>query len=495
MKGLLIGTDYIIEKETGEVKVLEINTNARAIARGKVLESYDFNPLFNFISSSNFTSVDVIHQSFNWDVADEIKTFCSSSGITFTRHLTNQNAITVPYIEDSDDKFILRMSYDTTAIVDEDYAKDKFKLARSIQGTSQTPKTLVVSSEVNVDEIASIPDFNYTGSSPNFIVKKRIPQYDKGAYPKCFKFETKAQLNNFTSSLGSDELLQEFIDCVETHENKRLIHRSVDVVYGTELTPIPLGSYKVTHIVEEDVWENTYNSGSWGELALKDRAKYITYYSSDSLSSRSYIYDTDQKVLMADGTYSTFESCSADDQVKALDLPGLDLEEQSYDVTDWTGSYSDTVISSSLVDTTVVSKRTSGIVNEYFSRITLDDSNTFEDIASTMLLIKSGSLVKFKTIAQSEVGDEIVMYNVSSSAVEIKTVTSIDTVWRENTTLGSMDVEPYDLFLPFVHNDYTLIQHNPCQQPQCGYNSCNPGIGGFQGNRACNTCFSSQCVK
>lgn len=494
MKGLLIGTDYIIEKETGEVKVLEVNTNARAIARGEVLNSYDFNPLFNFISSSNFTSVDVIHQSFNWDVASTIETFCSSSGITFTRHLTNQNSITVPYIEDSDDKFILRMSYDTTAIVDEDYAKDKFKLARSIQGTIQTPKTLVTSPEVNVDEITSLPDFNYSGSSPNFIVKKRIPQYDKGDYPKCFKFETKAQLNSFTSSLGSDELLQEFIDCEETHDGKRLIHRSIDIVYGSDLTPIPLGSYKVTHIVEEDVWENTYNSGSWGELALKDRAKYITYYSSDSLTSRSYIYAENQKVLMADGSMIPFESCSADDQVKALDLPGLDLEEQSYDVTDWTGSYSETVVSSSLVDTTVVSKRTSGVINEYFSRITLDDSNTFEDIASTMFLVKSGSLVKFKPIAQSEVGDEIVMYNVSSSAVEIKTVTGIETIWKENTILGSMDVEPYDLFLPFVHNDYTLVQHNPCIQPQCGYNSCNPSFG-FQGFIYCNTCYSSQCVK
>lgn len=494
MKGLLLGTDYIIDKNTGDVKVLEVNTNARAISKGDFLSNYDFTELFNFISSSNFTSVDVIHQSFNWDVASQIETFCSGSGITFTRHLTNHNSITVPYIEDADDKFILRMSYDTTAIIDEDYAKDKFKLARAIQGTANAPKTYIKSTDVNVDELASLPDFNYSGSSPNFIVKKRIPQYDKGEYPKCFKFENKTQLNNFTSSLGSDELLQEFIDCTNSDDNRRLIHRSIDIVYGSDLTPIPLGAYKVTHIVEEDIWENTYSSGSWGDLALKDRAKYVTYYNSDSLTSRSYIYDQNQKVLMGDGSFSTFASCSADDIVKALDLPGLDLDEQTYDITEWTGSYTETVTSASLVNTVVVTKHSSNATNEYFNHITLNDGNTFDDISSTTLLIKSGSEVKFKPIGQAEIGDEIVMYNVSSSNVEVKTITNINTIWKEDTVLGSMDVEPYDLFLPFVHNDYTIIQHNPCVQPQCGYNSCAP-FGQFQGNRSCNTCYSTQCIK
>jgi len=494
MKGLLIGTDYIIEKDTGEVKVLEVNTNARAAVKGNLINNYDYTQLFNFISSSNFTSVDVIYQSFNYEVVAEIETYCSGSGITFTKHLTNQNAITVPYIEDSSDKFILRMSYDTTAIIDEDYAKDKFNLARAIQGTASTPKTYISSSEVNVDEIASLSDFNYTGSSPNFIVKKRVPEYDKGVYPKCFKFENKSQLNNFTSSLGTDELLQEFIDCNNTDSNKRAIHRSLDVVYGSDLTPIPLAHYQVTHIVAEDIWANTYSSGSWGELALKDRAKYITYYNSDAINSRAYIYSEDQKVLLADGTFSTFASCSADDEVKALDLPGLDLDEQSYNIVDWTGSYTETVASASLVNTTVVAKHSSDAINDYFVRLTLDDSNTYEDIESTTMLIKSGSLVKFNTIARTQVNDVIVVYNTQTSAVETKTVTGIEIVWREDRVLGSMDVEPYDLFLPFVHNDYTLIQHNPCVQPQCALNGCSPW-GPFQGNRSCNTCYTTQCNK
>jgi hypothetical protein len=498
MKALLMATDYIVEKNTGKVKVLEVNTNARTFAKGDYINLYDFNPLFDLITQNQFKSVDVIHQTFNSDLVDKIEEFCNENSIEIYRHITNINSITVPYIEDSDDKLILRMSYDTTAIVDEDYAKDKFKLARSIQGTELTPKTYIKSTDINVDELSTLEDFTYNGDSPNFILKKRYPDYEKGEFPKCLKFENKQQLNDYTSSIGDDLLLQEFINSDNHTNNKRLIHRSVDIIYGSDLNTIPLGSYKITHIVPEDVWENTWSSGSWGELALKDRAKYITYYNTDSLLSRLYVYDEDQSVLMADGSIKTFSSVSEEDMVKSLHIPELPLDEElGYNINEWTGSYSEVVTNSQLTDTKVVTKFSSGAINDYFLKFTFDDGHSYEDITSTVALIRSGSLVKFISLDMAQVGNEFVMYNVSSSQVEIKTLTDIEIVWREEQVLGAMDVEPYDLFLPFVHNDYTLIQHNICRQPQCATNGCGPSSFPifFSGPRNCNNCTFFQCQK
>ena len=495
MKGLVLGTDYIVESGSGAVKVLEVNTNARAVARGKFIENYDFSALESFIVSSAFTKVHVIHQSFNTVVAQSIEAICTNNNVAYESHLVNQNAITVPYIEDSDDVFIIRMSYDTTAIVDEEYAKDKFNLGRANAGSAIGPKTYFSGSDgTTLDELTTLPAFTYSGDSPNFIVKKRIPAYDKKLFPACYKFENNSQLNDFiANSLGEDELIQEFINS-DLIDGKRHINRSINLVYGSDLTPINLGAYKVTHVVSEGIWSNSYSSGSWGKLDSKDRGKYITYYNSDDLRSRNYIFDESDLVLMADGSSLPFSSCSLGDSVKALDVPGLDLDDTNYDVETWTGSYSDTLVSSSLVDTSIIAKHSSPAINDYFMSVTLDDGNKWDDISSTMMLVKSGSNVVFKTIPNLEVGSEIVMYNVQADTVEVKAVTGLEVVFKEEQILGGMDVEPYDLFLPFVHNTYTLIQHNPCIQPQCGYNSCNPWSF-FQGNRSCNTCAWTQCVK
>lgn len=496
MKGLVIGTDYIVEQGTGNAKVLEINTNARAIARGPFIDNYDFTDLENYIVSASFSKVHVIHQTFNTPVAAEIQTICNNNSIEFESHIVNQNAITVPYIEDTDDVFIIRMSYDTTAIIDEDYAKDKFNLARAISSSAITPKTYFSSSDASLDELSSLPSFTYSGDAPNFIVKKRVPNYDKKFYPKCYKFENNSQLNDFISnSVGEDELIQEFVHS-ELIEGRRHINRSINLVYGGDLTPINLGAYKVTHVVSEDIWSNTYNSGSWGELALRDRGKYITYYNSDDLRARSYIFDETDNVLMADGSVRSFASCSVGDEVKALDLPGLDIDDSTYTADTWSGSYSETVVSSSIVDTTIVAKHSSPAINDYFMQITLNDGNVWDDVSSTLMLIKTGSNVVFRNVPDLEVGTEIVMYNATTNTVEVKTVSNLEVIFKDEQILGTMDVEPYDLFLPFVHNDYTILQHNPCQQPNCAYNTCNPGVGGFQGNRSCNQCsYAAQCLK
>lgn len=493
-----MATDYIVEKGTNQAKVLEVNTNARIFSRRDYMKMHDFNPLFDFILENQFTSVDVIHQIYNSDVVDVIEEFCDDNEITFQRHPTAINSITVPYIEDSDDKLILRMSYDTTAIVDEEYAKDKFKLARSIQGTELTPKTYIKSDDINVDELSNLEDFTYNGSSPNFILKKRYPDYEKAEFPKCLKFENKQQLTDYMNSIGDDVLLQEFINCNNHTNNKRLIHRSIDIVYGSELTTIPLGGYRVTNIVAEDIWENTWSNGTWGELALKDRGKYITYYLSDSLHSSNYVYDEDQSVLMADGSLKTFAEVSEEDMVKSLNIPELPLDEElGYNINVWTGSYSEVVTNSQLTDTKVVTKYSSGVINDYFLRLTFDDGNSYDDITSTNILIKSGSLVRFISLDMAVPGDEFLMYNVSESKVEIKTLTNIEVVWKEGETLGAIDVEPYDLFLPFVHNDYTLIQHNVCNQPRCRETGCATSFVPFffNGFFNCNNCTYTQCFK
>jgi len=129
MKAVLIATD-LIKNQNGELKVLETNTNSWTTHNFSL---YDFSALANFIETNNFNQVHLIVQNFNKTLSPKIKEVAESKNATFTEYLTSQDAVTVPYIEDSAEKLIIRLSYDTTAIVDDEYCRDKFKLQKLIR--------------------------------------------------------------------------------------------------------------------------------------------------------------------------------------------------------------------------------------------------------------------------------------------------------------------------------------------------------------------------
>ena len=124
MKAVLIATD-LIKNESGDIKVLETNTNAWATHNFSL---FDFSGLTNFIENNNFSEVHFIVQNFNRTLTPYIQQIAESKNATFTEYLVDNTAITVPYVEDSESKLIIRLSYDTTAVIDDDYCRDKYKL-------------------------------------------------------------------------------------------------------------------------------------------------------------------------------------------------------------------------------------------------------------------------------------------------------------------------------------------------------------------------------
>jgi len=131
MKATIIGSDLLQKDDT--VKFLEINTNTTIYNAGAELLDYD--PLFSVLNANNITEFHFI-----WTQGDSYKPMmepfkfkkilqekCLENNITFNEYVVPMNSVTVPYIEDAPNKFILRQSFDTTALVDETYCADKFE--------------------------------------------------------------------------------------------------------------------------------------------------------------------------------------------------------------------------------------------------------------------------------------------------------------------------------------------------------------------------------
>lgn len=462
MKAVLIATD-LIKNASGELKVLETNTNAWTTHNFSL---YDFNGLANFIQTNSFNEVHLIVQNFNKTLSPKIREVAESKGATFTEYLTSQDAVTVPYVEDGDNKLIIRLSYDTTAIIDDEYCRDKFKLQTLINAESYGIDSYVPEF---FDDFSSIEDFNYTDDKPNFIVKYRYPIYDREVYPKLYKIQNLTQLNEIKAGLPSETYIQRY-ELSELVDGRRNIIRSLDLLCGGNLDVVNIGSYHVLNQIPESIWENTFDET--GLLAKKDRPKYITHTATHIDSNFDYVFDADQDVLMADGTRKTFDNLVIGDSVKALHIPGLDLDETTYDLSTWTGSWDEFIGGASVVSTSVTAIRKSNPVSTLFIRLGLDDGTIWDDLKATPILIKDENVIRWTLFNDLSIGSTLCIFNAETEQVNYKMVQSIEIIFKEAQILGTIDVEPVDLYLPLVGENISILQHNLCRA-WCPSNKCN----------------------
>ena len=174
------------------------------------------------------------------------------------------------------------------------------------------------------------------------------------------------------------------------------------------------------------------------------------------------------------------------DSVKTVHIHGLDLDETTYKMNTWVGNYNDFTSNIYLKETQVASIHTSPQISQLFLRVTLNDGITqWDELEDSPILVKVGDTIMFKDFGALQIGDSIVTFNFETNLPEIKTIQSIDVVFKEDQILGSLDVEPDDVYMPLVSQYITLIQHNQCNKGCRGSNCANAYY--------CGDCSPFQC--
>ena len=278
MKATIIGSDLL--QSNGSVKFLEINTNTTIYNEGADLLDYD--SLFTML---NDNEINEFH--FIWTELDSYKPLteqfrfkkileekCQENNISFSEYVVPVNSVTVPYIEDASNKFILRQSFDTTALVDETYCADKFEFFSLMSGTTYVPKTYFTSDLLTLDTLDEV-DFNVT-DVPNLLVKPRNPGYNSLTYPALYRASSSTELATLKSELTTSDLVQEFIFSEDNLVNGRYsVIRSIDIIYGPELDVIHMGGYTQSAMIPLSFASDEFVTGT-NKLNQKSRYKYIT---------------------------------------------------------------------------------------------------------------------------------------------------------------------------------------------------------------------------
>lgn len=478
MKGTIIGSDLLEYNDS--VKFLEINTNTTIYNEGA--DYLDYDALFNVLNENGITEFHFIWtetQSYTplnagFRFKKILEENCLANGITFQDYAVPLNSVTVPYIEDASNKFILRQSFDTTALVDETYCADKFEFFSLMSGSNYIPKTFFTSETLSLNTLDNV-DYTVT-ETPNTLVKPRYPSYDGLEYPKLYRVSDSTELSTITNELESNALVQEFIFSEDNLiEGRYSVIRSIDIIYGTNLDVINLGGYRQSTIIPLSFTNDEFLPGT-NKLNQKSRYKYITKPLGD-FARTEYHTDDDSVILKNDGTLADVDTIQLNEYIRSIDYVDFNdnhaasFEENKIDVFGWDSTLVQD--NQTLIQTgSALQSITSASVDTIYVRITLEDGRTWTDAPSAKYYIEeSGSLsTKFEKVNNMYIGDKLVVTDSNTNELTTVTIAGLE-MEHAQKVIYNLDFEPSDLFLvDFGDGDFGVM-HNSCWCPwnYCGY--------------------------
>lgn len=480
MKGIILGSDLL--EYNNDVKILEINTNTTIYNKGAELLDYD--GLFEMLEQNNISEFHFIYTERdshspnyeNYKFKEKLEEKCDENNISFYEYIVPFNSVTVPYIEDTNDKFILRQAYDTTALVDDTYCADKFGFFELMSGSQYIPKTYFSSSELSMDTLDSVVFEN--NDIPNIVIKSKIPNYDTTLFPAIYSLESQSQLDSLKSSNSSEYLVQEFIYSEDNLvDNKYSIIRSIDIIYGSDLNIVNLGGYRQSTVIPIDFFEDEYDENR--KLIQKSRQKYITKEVGINQKIDSYHTDIDSDIINSTGSLVNVSSLQIGDFIRSIDFidynnnHGANFEEGKIDVVGWSGSLAKS--NESLIQvSSSLQTITSSSIDTIYIRITTADGKSWVDSPScTYYIEESGSIsTRWEKLNQMYIGDKLVITDKDTQQLTTLEITNLQMEHAQMTIYG-LDFEPSDLFLVDIGDGDFSVMHNACWCPWsfCG-NSC-----------------------
>jgi hypothetical protein len=439
MKSVLLGIDFL--NLDGQLKFLELNTDV--YIPNVSYNSFDFNALETYLTANAFSKFRIIYkiEYTASEFIDRLSSICNSNNITFEPVPVAIDSITIPFFEDLETEFTLRISYDITAVIDDVYCRDKKELLSLIFNNNQTdliPKTYFQKDGTTFDNVSNLID---NGIHPNLIIKKSLPDFDKINTPKFHKLTTEVELSDVKAAMDVDlHIAQEFqFNSNNLYNGKIRDHiRYWLILCSDTTTTIDFGGYISANALPLN---SEYVSYSGSVLNNDSR---ILYFSNASRAGVG-IPSTYETIKIVDGqeVTTTLGLIELGDVVKAITLPGLSDTSNTQGAMDWvyTGSYNDITYT-----TASVVVKMNEIVDEWFIKVNYDiagESNyMLVNLVELVLTCDvDGNNLTFKAASDLTSDDHIVVSNTI--------IANVNSIAYEKFTgaVIKLNIEPADVFM------------------------------------------------
>jgi len=467
MRTVLIGSDFMYDKD-GNLKPIEINTAVGWDSPTQKVEDdidcLDLTSLYQFIETNGFTSIHYVGEIV--PLNKKLESHYSGSSVTYEYHAVGNFAITIPFIEDNDETLIIRSAYDTTALVDDTYCRDKVEFMKLIQ--SQSFGSQFAYKDDTNQLVSNITTINDNGEHPNFILKSRYPGYDKDVYPKFFKVTTQEELNVILENVTSDYFLMEnYCNTTNNFEGHVKVIRSLNILYPTTLESIQIGQY--TKFNENITFSNVeYDLVTY----MLNPVYRDSYTNSPRIKGSPKLLDTDM-VEMADGTFKTGLELQIGDIIKTIDIPNPNGVDNASYLANFEITY-ETLVSGTTYSTNRVTNKKRVNLLAMINQLTFDDNSTWEDNDSSSYLIERDNVIQFEQLFNLRMGDVVLLLDTTESLVDFVRKNVVENIQIRRIFSGwFITVENEHLFLTKTtstnNETFVSIEHNEFCPSCSGY--------------------------
>ena len=468
MRAVIVGTDFIHDS-TGNLMPIEINTNIGYSMQKIENDSdvFDMTDFQNFVTTNGFLKITYIGS--NYQIKTQIQNVCTQLSLEFNPVISLPAAITVPYVEDSPTHLIVRTAFDTTAILDDLYCKNKINYLNLIKDSEFKQEFAYLNDEGElINHITNIPD---NGTHPNFILKAVEPAYDRDVYPKFYKVSTQTELDIVLQNVTSDYFLMPYyFNETKLHSGKITKIRKISMFFPPNLESIHIGMY--TDVSIQKLNNNVVFDVNTFEIDNINRSSYFT--TDFRITSSPKLMDDDY-VIMADGTTKSGLDLQVGDLIKTIDIPNA----ENINNKDILANYQinmETFLSGVTYSTNKVTNKKRIDIAVDIAEINFNDNTNWFDTINSSYLVYENNEIKFKKIKNLIEGDIVLLINTSDDQevqIQQKTVQTV-TIKKEELSGWTIGVERAHLFLTSSTPNNTsvsyfagvehfaAIEHNTC---------------------------------
>jgi len=468
MKGTFFSADFI-KDNNGNLRLLEMNTDTSVIA--EQISNVNWQSLIDVISGSSITQFDVIyktviHENLVNNLLNELGT--ELPDLTINTYAEDQATIYPTSVDDADNKYILRLAYDESALFDSFYCKNRLNSYRLFISSSDSGSDFVAQ-----HYFSSSADLHNTleyvinpTNIPDVSVKDLDEQFNPIDFYKIGKSgETDQQRWNglIEAVKGPDKLIEQY----HYHESNvndsgsLTSYRSFFIVHGTELDTINVLSYKNSALfdlptdISSEVDDTVYAN------KLQDY-HYYEYTTNAFKVDGAGLLSTD-KIQMADGTYQELGQVQVGDSIKSFYVSGSPQVENDYDTLNWNYSGSQFPSGSYVTESQVVFKNTETLHYNGLVEYVVNGDSQFSGTSKQFLVFDSGSgLTGYKHASELDPTVDY-FYDFQGNIIDLDEVNYYVTS-DNNVSIVELDVENTDTYIISSSTAFNnVVSHNnPC---------------------------------
>ena len=312
MKGTFFSADFVTDKNDN-YRLIEVNTDTGIVqSQSYIFEWADF---VNVLNTNNITEIDVVYKyDIQYPIVKSLSDYISANA----PFITSFNEIVVPAESifptspvDGPNKFILRMAYDESAILDSEYAKGTLSLLQLFvdAGDSGSVTNFYHSSSYyGYYNTLDTDQFNGT-KLPDLVSKTVIEQHKPHKFWKIGHSDSGSldRYNDFINTVVTpDDILQQYHISQDQIDNGVVSSvRSFCIVYGPNLDLCYTAEYEIGSVLELPTGSFTFDDTKVNNLL---DSKHYYEFATNTIKNTSHgILDTEaildinnQEVMLKD---------------------------------------------------------------------------------------------------------------------------------------------------------------------------------------------------